>query len=270
MELEKIQAKKFKALPLNKKVQYECLLVSLTFNLLYQILESAGELGVPCVAKRPLTQPEVWSCSGCIDLFLMSFFFTAKTPKLLTKQRASKRRRVEEEVSAKENQNPKPRKKKKEKDFVLRTEVRGASAMEQFIRRCHEEREREKQRRTFKARPLPEAPPFQPAPSQQPLTEPELPPLKTEERGALKETALEAKLRKQEEEERMLREFHARPLALPPAFVPAPSDRPLTEPALPPLRTEERGAEKVATLQEKLRKQEEEEQRMREFRALEL
>ena len=142
--------------------------------------------------------------------------------------------------------------------------------MEQYIRKCQEERERQNQQRLFKARPLPEAAPFHPAPSQHPLTEPQLPPLKTEERGACKESALQAKLRQQEEEERFNREFRARPLPVAPPFVPSPSTAPLTEPQLPPLRTEERGFVKVCTLQEKLRKQEEEERRMREFKAREL
>jgi len=190
----------------------------------------------------------------------------------LTKQRASKRRRLAEgEQTAKENRNPQPRKRKnKEESFTLQTETRGANAMELFIKRCEEEREKERQRRLFKARPLPEAAPYQPAPSQQPLTEPVLPPIKTEERGAFKEKCLDEKLKKQEDEQRILREFKARPLAAAPPYVPLPSSIPLTEPVLPPLRTEERGADKVQNLQERLRKQEEEEQRMREFKALDL
>lgn len=217
-----------------------------------------------------------------------------QTPKLATKQRASKLRRVEEyEQQAKENHNPQPsigssnnntantkqkqlkkkkqRKANKDKEpFMLRTEMRGNMAMEQFLRRCQEERERARQARLFKARPLPEGTAFQPAQSQKPLTEPELPPLKTEERGAFKESALSQKLRCKEEEDQALRQFQARPLPPAEPFVPAPSQKPLTEPELPPLRTEERGADKVLQLQEKLRKLEEEDKRRREFQALEL
>jgi len=58
IELERIRAKKFRALPLNRRVSQTRLPINLLRNLL-KIIESAGELGVPCIPKRPLTEPEV-------------------------------------------------------------------------------------------------------------------------------------------------------------------------------------------------------------------
>jgi len=60
IELERIRAKKFRALPLNRRVsQTRLYIYQFIEKPLLKIIESAGELGVPCIPKRPLTEPEV-------------------------------------------------------------------------------------------------------------------------------------------------------------------------------------------------------------------
>ncbi|KAL6064074.1 MAP7 domain-containing protein 1-like [Balamuthia mandrillaris] len=237
LELAKIP--KFKALPLDKK-----------------IMESKGDLGIPCVSKRPLTQPK-------------EFNFLCAT---------RKRKTFETNNNDKENNNPNKQqpqqdqqqltKKRREREpFQLQTEVRGGIAEEAFKRRLEEEAKREREARQFKARPLPLAEPFQPQPYQGPLTELAPFPLKTEERGSKKKQREKERLQAQEEEERRRREFKARDMLEVEPFVPAPSEHPPTAPLGFPLQTEERGAEKRAQWLRKVQEEEEAARRMREFHA---
>eukprot|EP01087_Luapelamoeba_hula_P020639 TRINITY_DN7075_c0_g1_i1.p1 TRINITY_DN7075_c0_g1~~TRINITY_DN7075_c0_g1_i1.p1 ORF type:complete len:487 (+),score=90.54 TRINITY_DN7075_c0_g1_i1:88-1548(+) len=239
-ELEHLRAThRFKARPLDPR-----------------ILQSAGDLGVPCVPKRPVTQPQ--------------------TPQFV--RRARKRMRdtgelqqqVDDSEQKKDARQSEPKRKKtgyEGRPFQLYTEERGAVAVAQHQKRLQEEQKRARQQREFKALPMPVGGPFVPLPFQGELTDPQLPPLKTEERGAVKEAVLASKLEQQETERVLARQFKASEMPTAPAFQPMPS---ALEPTLPegfPLRTEERGVEKVAALLKKLRRQEREAKRLRRFKA---
>lgn len=154
--------------------------------------------------------------------------------------------------------------------FQLMTDLRGQQTREALERARLEERRREEELRRFRARPLPEGDAFRPAPSAAPLTRPKPYPLRTEDRGHVKQESLARRLEGERRREAELRRFNARPLPDGDAFQPAPSAAPLTDPKPFPLRTEERGVEKVLTLQHSLAAAAEQDKENRQFKALPL
>eukprot|EP01089_Gocevia_fonbrunei_P008470 TRINITY_DN2014_c0_g1_i4.p1 TRINITY_DN2014_c0_g1~~TRINITY_DN2014_c0_g1_i4.p1 ORF type:complete len:281 (-),score=75.08 TRINITY_DN2014_c0_g1_i4:58-900(-) len=157
----------------------------------------------------------------------------------------------------------------KVRPFNLHTEGRGAVSKERFADKLKSIEKDDKKKRQFKAKPMFDGQPFVPAPANVVLTAPTGFPLKTEQRGSLKEQQLAQKLRKQKREERKLRNFKARELPIGPAFEVDYSERKLTDPESFALATEDRGSEKVKLLKEKLKKQEDDAKQATIFRARE-
>ncbi len=154
-----------------------------------------------------------------------------------------------------------------------------------------DEEKKLKKMRQFKARPLPEGSPFRVertisdqsgfASSLESsgrsyfsqtahLTEPVGFALRTDERGRLKQEQLEARLRQEQEKERSMRHFHARPLRCGSPFSVEPSQDILTEPHPFVLATDQRGGIKSSTLREALSQQQALDQEKRLFKALPL
>ncbi|RKP10072.1 hypothetical protein THASP1DRAFT_22177 [Thamnocephalis sphaerospora] len=190
----------------------------------YKVLNSAGDLGVPKVAKPKLTVPK-----------------SPKFSKLHSERKREQQKEVNEQPASVAPPQPKPKKlapaaaPKPKLTVPVPFNMPGESIAARKIQRLKERMERERleaeQRRLFKARPLPDLsqPDKLPVPVEQPLTEPEPFQLRTDERGALYQEQYQqwrAEIEKQEKENR---EFRAHPVPEYKPFVVKPSDKPLTE-----------------------------------------
>jgi targeting protein for Xklp2 len=94
--------------------------------------------------------------------------------------------------------------------------------------------------------------------------------LQTEVRGHLAEEALQRKLKEERKQEKRMRRFKARPMFAGSPFRPERSNRPLVEIESFGLKTEERGKQKEAALKAKLRKDERQKRKNRQFKARDL
>jgi hypothetical protein len=205
-EFQAAQSHTFKAKPVNKR-----------------ILQSTGDLGVPKVQPKETTQPQEFH--------------------LASSQRAAYRASMshsdqDQDTKATFKARPMPSFEEDPRKVVRRCEsklteahspklhgpMRASSAPARRQRMSHQDVEKKKKEAALKAQ----------AESKQrlKLTEPEEFELQTSRRGLAARAALEARIRREQEEEKAKSELHARPFpekVFKEMFIPAPSSKPLTE-----------------------------------------
>jgi targeting protein for Xklp2 len=213
-----------------------------------RIVATHGDLGVPKVEKRPLTEPSEFNLRSLQRLENRKRKRTEEEEALIEQNRERKRqfkaRALNARVLAGQSDLPpvEPRPITVPQSPALSTKQRGLAHKEQLAARAKILEEAQEEARKFRARPLPEDKPFQLAPKPTQLTDPAPFTLSTEARGATYVQTMQEKVRQEEREERARREFKAQPVKV---FDDTKyghvENKPLTEPIPFNLQTDARG-----------------------------
>jgi targeting protein for Xklp2 len=230
IELENMP--KFKARPLPKK-----------------IFESHGDMGVPKIEKRPLTEAEAPNLRSLTRFEARKRLRSEQDEMELERRRERKRqfkaRCLNSKILSGETVLPpvEHRPSTIPESPALSTKQRGLAYKEQFEQKMRELQHEQEEAKKFKARPMPDGQ-LRLAPKQAlPLTDPAPFSLATNVRGAHHEQELAAKLETQAREEREKRQFKAQPIKIyEDASSASVEPRKLTNPAPFNLKTELRGA----------------------------
>eukprot|EP00762_Andalucia_godoyi_P007307 ANDGO_01518.mRNA.1 Targeting protein for Xklp2 homolog len=249
---------KFKAIPLNEKV-----------------LQSAGDLGVPRVEKRPVTiplSPKLATELRSARILEREAVDFPKEEKFVFKaQPVSETMLTGASVAAAAAASKSVMPEEKKLTIPKSPELATKSRFENKAKHVTEPEPEFK----FRARPVPVFEPFEVVPSNPQLTEPKPFEFKTDERAAAHRKELEEQLKKQQEEEERARHFKARPV---PDFQAddeqgenwkpkAVEQRQLTEPKPFRLLSDQRHAEAMHVWHDRVIQETVQEQEAREFHA---
>ncbi|KAI8808268.1 hypothetical protein BJ742DRAFT_286314 [Cladochytrium replicatum] len=200
----------------------------------HPILESDGNLGVPPVAKRPLTIP----ASPAIHKPKPPAPLPPPSPRVI---KANPLRLVPPFEPKLEHRIVKP------DDIELPGEEISEKKRREFEEKRRREEEEAARMREFHAQPLPNLDiDIPPRGEEKPPTQPEPFNLETDKRGELYRRMLEYKLAREEKENEAQRNFKAQPVVEHAPFVPKRSTKPPTEPAEIPLKSTVRANERKA------------------------